>query len=147
MEVIFTQDVPKMGKKYEMKAVSDGYALNFLIPRGLAETATAKAKGRVEVMKKQMDVEKKVQEELLAKNMKEIAGMSLKLTEKANEKGVLFAQIHKPEIVAAAKAQARIDLLPDFIVLEKPIKQVGEYSIVVKAGEKEAKFKLVVEAK
>lgn len=146
MKVVLLKDVKGVGKKYETKNAADGYAMNFLIPKGLAETATEGALKRSEFLKTQDAAERKVQEDLLMKNLKSLEGVVLKLTEKANEKGNLFAQIHKPEIVKAAKEQAKIDLIEDLIELAKPIKEIGEHEIVVKVQDKVAKFKLVIEA-
>ena len=79
-------------------------------------------------------------------NLKEIDGVLITIKEKANEKGHLFAQIHKPEIVKALKEQKKIDVIADFIDLEKPLKEVGSHEIVVKVQDKTAKFNLVIEA-
>lgn len=144
MKIILLQDVPKVGKKYDVKNVSDGYALNLLIPKGLAETATSAALKKVEKLKKADEAGKKVQEDLLLMNLKEIEGVTLEISEKANEKGHLFASVHKAEIIAHMKADKHVDLLPDFIVLEKPIKQVGEHEINLKVKDKSAKLKLII---
>ena len=144
MKVILLKDIPKLGQHLDVKDVSDGYALNMLIPRGLVEAATERSLKRVEQMKKEKDAERKIQEDLLEKNLKEVGALQITLTEKANEKGHLFAQIHKEEISRAIKTQSRLDILPEFIMLEKPIKEVGNHEIEVRVGEKKAKFKVVV---
>lgn len=146
MKVILNHDISKVGKKYEVKDVADGYALNFLIPKGLAETATPKAMKRLDGLKAVLTAERKVQEDLLAKNIKSIDGVRLEMEEKANDKGHLFAGLHTDQIVPALKKQTGIDVLPEFILLEKPIKEVGEHSIEVKVGDKSAKFTLVITA-
>jgi large subunit ribosomal protein L9 len=87
-----------------------------------------------------------VQEDLLLMNLKAIEGVTLEISEKANEKGHLFAGVHKEEIIAHMKKDKHIDLLPDFIVLEKPIKEVGEHSVEIKVKDKSAKLKLVITA-
>jgi len=53
MKVILNKDIPKVGKKYEVKNVADGHALNFLIPHGLAVAATAGALKKLEIIKSQ----------------------------------------------------------------------------------------------
>ena len=146
MKVVLLKDVPKLGKKFEIKEVSDGHALNFLIPNGFAETGTEKSLKKVEVMKVKEAAELKIQEDLLKKNLKDLSGVTIEMTEKANEKGHLFAGIHKNEIIPALKAQTRLDILPEHIMLEKPIKEVGEFEIEVKVQDKIAKFKLVVKS-
>lgn|SRR3989338_6983930 len=144
MKVILLQDVTKIGKKYEEKVVADGYAINFLIPKGLAEIATSSAVKKNQNLKAYSVVEKKIQDDLLSMNLKSIEGLTLEIKEKANEKGHLFAGIQKKEIVAKLKSEKRIDLLPEFIMLDKPIKEVGEYVIEIKVKDKTAMLKLVV---
>ena len=146
MKVILLKDAKNIGKKYDVKDVSDGFALNALFPQGIAEVATAVSLKKLEVLKSRDMEERKIQENLLQKNMKAIGALKIVMKEKANEKGHLFAQIHKEEIVKAVKEQSELDILPDFIVLEKPIKEVGEHKIEVKAGEKSAVFALTVES-
>ncbi len=147
MKVILNHDIPKVGKKYDVKDVADGYALNFLLPKGMAETATPKAMKKLDGLKATLAVERKVQEDLLAKNLKSLDGVRLEMEEKANDKGHLFAGLHTDQIVPALKKQTGVDVLPEFILLDKPIKELGEHSIEVKVGEKSAKFTLVITAK
>lgn len=144
MKIILLQDVAKVGKKYDVKTVSDGHALNLLIPKGLAITADASAIKRVEKLKSEDTAHKKIQEDLLLMNLKAVEGVTLEISEKANEKGHLFAGVHKTEIIAHMKADKHIDLLPDFIVLDKPIKEVGEHEIDLKVKDKSVKLKLII---
>ena len=146
MKVVLLHDVAKLGKKYEVKNVSDGHAINFLMPKGLVEIANEGNMKKVEGLKAIHEAEGKIQMDLLLKNLGDIKDTVVTLKEKANEKGHLFAAIHKPEIIAALKAQTRLDIAPDYIVLEKPIKAIGEHMVEVKVGDKSAEFKLVIEA-
>lgn len=147
MKVILTKDVSKLGKRFDIKEVSSGYALNLLIPQGLALTATPDAIKRVEIEKKKIDGERKVQEELLAKNIQDLEAVTLTVVGKANAKGHLFAGLHTEEIAKEVQKQTGLQVDPSFIQLEHAIKEVGEHTIEVKAGEKSAKFKLVIAAK
>ncbi|MEI6397044.1 MAG: 50S ribosomal protein L9 [Candidatus Taylorbacteria bacterium] len=144
MKVILLKDVKKIGKRYDIKDVSDGYALNLLIPQGLAISATPEAVKRIGLLKSRMSAEDKVQEELMAKNIKSLESVVLTIVSKANEKGHLFAGLHNEAIAAELASQAHVQVDPSFIQLEHPIKEVGEYSVEVRAGGKSAKFKLVV---
>jgi large subunit ribosomal protein L9 len=147
MKVVFLKDVPKMGKKYDIKEVADGYAQNFLFPKKLAEVADKNAEKRIEKMKKSEMELKKVNEAILKKNLKELEETSITLTEKASEHGHLFASIHKEEISAKLKELAGLDIPPEYIDMDKPIKEIGEHEIHVAMGGKKGKFKVVVEAK
>ncbi len=146
MKIILLKDIKNIGTKYDVKNVSDGHAINHLIPQGVAEVATVANLKKVEILKTHAVEDMKIQENLLMKNMKAIAALKITIAEKANEKGHLFAQIHKEDIAKAVKAESHLDLLPDFITLEKPIKEVGEHRVDVKAGDKNAYFTLIVEA-
>jgi large subunit ribosomal protein L9 len=147
MKVIFTKDVPKVGRKYETKEIADGYASNLLIPRGLAIVATPEAIRRIELEKSKIEGERKVQESLALKNLKELEGITVTMVEKANDKGHLFAGLHKAEIIPALLKQTRLEISPESLMLDKPIKEVGKHTIEVKIKDKSAKFILSVEAK
>src|SRR3989344_5487537 len=144
MRVIFLKDVPRVGKKYDIKEVNDGYAVNFLLPRRLAEAATLKAVAELEIRKKEIVIEREVQESLLLKNLEEIRGKTIIMKGKANEQGNLFSAIHKKEILEAMKDQHHADIMEEFIVLEKPIKAVGEFEIPISIKGKKSSFKLIV---
>jgi len=135
MKVILKKDVPKLGIKYEVKEVSAGYARNFLFSRGLAEQATDKIIKSVEIKRKQATQEKEISQDILEKNLGEINGIRLTIQEKANEKGHLFAGVHKEEVVKILKEQKHIEIPAELIGLEHPIKEIGEHKIPVKDKE------------
>jgi len=144
MKVILLQDIQKVGKKYDIKEVASGYATNFLIPKKLAETATAKKEKGMEVKRAERKAEQKIQDDLLDKNIDALGKVSIEIREKTNDKGHLFKGIHKEEIVRALKEQAHIDLNPEHIVLEQPLKETGEFKIGVTTGDTKAKFTLTI---
>ena len=83
MQVIFLKDVPRVGKRYDIKNVNDGYAINFLFPRKFAEPATPKSIAELEKRKKEVVIEKEVQESLLEKHLSEIKGKIITLHKKS----------------------------------------------------------------
>src|SRR3989344_2114384 len=152
MKVIFLQDVVRVGKRHDIKEVNDGYAMNFLIPRKLAELATPRATAELEKRMKNITIEKEVQEDLLMKNLEEIKGKIVHIQAKTDEKGHLFSKIHDKDIVEAMKNEHHADISKEFIVLEKPIKEIGELDIPIEipapsvAGKgKKSSFKLIIE--
>jgi len=145
MKVIFLQDVPRVGKKYDIKEVNDGYAVNFLLPRKLAEVATSKAVAQLEMRQKEIVIEREVQESLLLKNLEEIKGKTIVIKAKADEKGHLFSGIKNKEIVEEMKKQNHADISEELIALEKPIKEIGEFDIPISIRGKKSSFKLIVE--
>ncbi len=146
MKVIFLKQVPRVSKKYDVKDVADGYALNFLFPQGIAEMATEKSLARLEKLKEANTASEKVQADLLAKNLESLKEITLTIDAKANEKGHLFAAIHKDELAVLLSEQTKINIPESSIELPKALKEVGEYNIEVKAGENSASFKVVVNA-
>ena len=147
MKIILLKDVAKLGRKYDVKDVAEGFALNMLIPRGLAEIATTQGIKKVEAMKSADITDKKIQAELLLKNLEVIKSLTLTMKEKANEKGHLFAGVTKEMLVAEILKVTRLHLDPESIVLEKPIKEVGEHKVRVEVLDKHAEFGVVIEAK
>ncbi|MBE7012946.1 MAG: 50S ribosomal protein L9 [Ruminococcaceae bacterium] len=126
MKVIFIQDVKGQGKKGEEKNIADGYARNFLLPRGLAIEATAanlnnlKGQKQSEAYRKEQDM--KAAEEIKSKLEK----ITVKITAKAGEGGKLFGSVTTKDIADALKAQHGIDIDKRKIVLDSDIKTTGE---------------------
>jgi len=140
MQIILLRDVPKIGRKYDVKDVSDGYALNWLFPRALATVATASG------IQKNDLVERQIQGELLSKNLETIKNITLNLKEKANDKGHLFAGVTKEMLALEILKIARLNIDPESIQLPKPIKEVGEYQITIEALGKKAEFTVLIES-
>ncbi len=146
MKVILLKDVAKIGRKFDIKNVADGFALNHLIPQGSAKIATDSEIKKIESLKTIMLAEKKIQEDLLIKNLAQINEKEVVIKAKANSKGHLFAQLHANEIIEAIKKSIGADIHPDFLVLDKHIKETGPHDLVVRVGDKKAVIKLTVEA-
>ncbi len=145
MKVVLLKDVPKLGKKFDIKNVADGHALNSLIPQGLAAVATDGVVKRIEAEKAVLEEKRKKEEAELAKNLDAVKALQLTIVAKANPKGHLFSAIHKADIATEIR-KAGIAIGADFISLDKPIKEVGEHTIEVVAGGKSARCKLNVVA-
>src|SRR4051812_45489306 len=131
MKIIFLKDVPRVGKRHEVKDVNDGYARNFLIPNGLAEPATPQTIKDLEKRKQNIEIERQMETKLLEKYLNEIKGKTITIKGKANDQGHLFSAIHKKEITDALKEQHNAEVNENFINLPKPIKEVGEHEIPI----------------
>jgi large subunit ribosomal protein L9 len=147
MKIILLKDINKIGRKYEIKNVSDGHAINLLIPQGLAVAATGEALKRVEREKATMEINRKVREDLIAKNIADLKDQTVTISGKANAKGHLFAGLHADVIAKEVEKQTRLQIDPEFIKLDHPLKEVGEHIVEVSVGGKTGKFKLVIEGK
>lgn len=132
MLVLLKQDVKGSGKAGEIVKVSDGYARNMLLPRGLAVEAT---EGNIRAAEKQKErqiqkaAEEKAAAEALAESLKE---KSVTISAKAGEGGRLFGAITSKDIADAVKEQLDIEIDKKKIDLESPIKNVGTYSASLK---------------
>lgn len=146
MKVIFLVDVPRVGRKHDVKEVNGGYAMNFLIPRKLAVVATPQAVAELELRKQEIIVEREVQDELLGKNLESIKDKVVHLKAKADEKGHLFSGIHKKDLVEALRSEHRAEIHEDFLVLDKPIKELGEFTVPIQIRGKNSSVKVVVES-
>lgn len=145
MKIVFLKDVPRVGKKYEVKEVADGYGRHLVMQR-IAESATKDVLARIQNKMATDATFKKVHTEILMKNLESLSGATITLQGKANEKGHLFASIHKDEILAELKRSVRIDMHPDYVILNRPLKEVGVYEIPVVIEKNRTTFKVVVEA-
>jgi len=141
MRVILLQDVIGVGRKYEVKTISDGYARNFLIPKKLAQIATSSALKAIEAQKIRAEQERAIQKDILEKNLESLNGARIEIERKANEKGHLFDSVDKKEISQILKDN-HLEVSPEMVELDKPIKEIGEHKI--KIGDKE--FILIVKA-
>ena len=143
MKIILLKDAPKIGQKYDIKEVSDGFARNFLFPKNIAVMATPKTLKNIEEQKKASETEKKIHEDLLVKNIEDLKDVKITIEEKANKLGHLFAGIHKDKIAYEIKKQTHLDI-PSEIIDTDNIKEVGEHNINIVYKSKKIAFKLIV---
>jgi large subunit ribosomal protein L9 len=146
MKVVLIKDVRDMGLKGSVIEVSDGHAINFLLPRKMAIAASAKNVEEASLRQKQNEDRKAIDVELLKQNIASLNEKRIVLIMKANDKGHLYEAVAAPEIIKAAKDQADIDLPAEAVKLEKPIKEVGEYKVSVSGSGVSGEFTIVVEA-
>ncbi len=144
MKIILLKDVPKMGRKFDVKEISDGYALNFIIPKGLGMKATAEALSKLEKDKKENEVKIKITEDLFRKDIESVSKETVKISAKANENGHLFAGISAKELSEEIEKQTRVKIDPSFIVLDKPIREVGDFILDINAHNIKGKVKVEV---
>ena len=144
MKVLLTADVKGKGKTGDIVNVSDGYASNFLLPRGMAVPADANNMHAAQV-KKNADAHRL---EMQRKNAKaladEMSGLTVKVYAKAGD-GRLFGSVGVSEIAQALKTQYDITVDKKKIRLEEPIKTLGLTEVSAHLYEKtDSKFKVEV---
>ena len=134
MKVILLQDVKGQGKKGQLIDVSDGYGRNFLLPRKLAQEATADNINTMKMNDKALQEKRqKEREEALALS-KVLKEMTLTVMAKGGGAGRLFGSVTNAEISDALAKQHKIQLDKRKIVLKDPIKNVGTYTVTCKLG-------------
>lgn len=148
MKVILLKDVKGIGRRFEEKQVSDGHAANFLIPKKLAVVAGSSAAAQIEELKKQEGAHRDKEAQAIAESIAQIAGVEIKVQEKANNKDHLFAALNAEKLSLLVKKEQGIDIPPSHIALEHPIKELGTFTVPVRVpGGKETHFTLIVEGK
>jgi large subunit ribosomal protein L9 len=129
MKVIFLSDVRNVGKKYEIKEVSDGYARNFLFPNRFAETATPAAVKKVEAMKAEYEKEDRELLAHLGSLAAKISATKLRFAVKTDRSGAVFGSVNKESILKAMREHKLIGAERVDIDLKYPLKEVGEYTV------------------
>jgi large subunit ribosomal protein L9 len=131
MEVILKEDIVNLGKIGEVVRVRDGYARNYLLPRGLVLEANKKNLKTFEHHKKIVgDQKQKIMRQAQAVG-DQLAGVALTLTMRAGEEGKLFGSVTNIQIEKALKAKG-LNVDRRKIHLDEPIKAIGEYDVPVR---------------
>ena len=130
VEVILRKDMRNLGRAGEIVKVKDGYARNYLIPKGIAYIATKENIKKWEQEKarivRQLEKEKASAQELAQK----ISDVSINIVAEANEEETLYGSITETHIANALKEEG-IDVPKDAIVLPVPIKKLGIYNVEI----------------
>lgn len=132
MKVILLKDVKDLGKAGEIKELADGYARNYLIPRGMAAEATKEKLKENE--EKNLKAQKTKQKELAqAEELKaELDGKSIAISLKTGGGDKLFGAVTTKEIAELIEKQLQLKVDKKKIEIDEPIKHLGEYSVSIK---------------
>lgn len=132
MIVILKRDVKGTGKAGDVVKVSDGYARNMLLPKGLAEEATKNNVHTLEKAREKREEEEKKAKAAAEKQAEEMKNMKVEIVTKAGEGGKLFGSITTKDIADALMEQHGINIDKRKIVLDQPIKEIGVKRVKVK---------------
>jgi len=149
MEVILREDIPGVGYKNDLVNVKNGYARNYLIPKGMAVLATETAKKVLAEDKKQ----KAHKEEKILKEAEELGkaleALKVKIAAKAGTSGKIFGSVNDVQLVNAIKEQHNFDIdRKDINVDGDSIKELGEYTAKIRLHKEvvaEVKFEVFAE--
>ena len=132
MIVILLKDVKGRGKAGDVVKVSDGYARNMLIPKGLAKEATEGNVKNLEKQKALMEEKRQQDKEKAEQLAKTLETSIVKIVTKGGESGRLFGSITSKDVADELKKQHNITIDKKKFVMENPIKATGDYEIEVK---------------
>lgn len=132
MNVILKNDIPNLGNKDDIVAVKNGYARNYLIPKGYAINATAQAKKvHAEILRQRAHKEEQLKEAAL-KMAEELKDVSLTIGAKTSTKGKIFGSVNTIQIAEALIAKGFTLERKNISIKDDLIKEIGSYSATVK---------------
>ena len=128
MKIIFLKDVKNVGRRGEIKEVSDGYAKNFLLPQGIAKLATAEVINNINQARIAIENEVAKEKEKI-KQLESEEKLEFKL--KTGKKGEVYGSVTREEIIKTLRQKNYSDIE---VLLQKPLKQVGEHAVDISYG-------------
>ena len=131
MQVILKEEIEKLGKIGDIVVVADGYARNFLIPKNLAIEATPKNIKRIEHEKRLIAEKLKKAKKEAEDVAKRFAEITVTISVQVGEEGKLFGSVTTMDIAATLEKEG-IPVERKKILLENPIKELGEYTVPIK---------------
>ena len=147
MKVVLLKDVPGIGGKGAVKNVSDGYAMNRLIPQKFAAPATEE---KLAELKKQEESRKKevlAQENVWDKQARLLQNARVTVRVEANDKGHLYRQLPPSTIVERVKKELGVELVEKTLLLKEAIKSLGRVDAEIQLGKKKVPLTIFVERK
>lgn len=147
MEVILSQDVPKLGKLGDVVKVKEGYARNFLIPRKLACVATGGNLKRIEQFQKKRKIEQEQQKTEAQQLAEKLNNLSCTISVEVNDLEKLYGSVSELDIAKALETEG-FPIDKKQIILEKPIEELGIFEVGIRLHpEVTAKIRLWVTKK
>ena len=146
MRIILRQDVDELGLEGDIVNVANGYGRNYLIPKGMGLEASPQNIKALELQSKKIEVRRVKAREAAEKIKQKVEGTVLTLSQKSGEEGKLYGSVTSMDIASALEKQ---DIVIDRrkVLLEKPIKSLGEFEVPVKIyPEITALIRVVVES-
>lgn len=146
MKIVILKDLKELGKKGDIKEVSNGYAQNFLIPQGFGRPATQTVLKDLDKRKQLKQKKNRKQAEKNKEVFKKLEGMSIGVRAKADDKGHLFGSVTADQILQRLKKKGLV-IEKNKIKIPEQIKRLGNYKIIVELdSEHKTEIHLIVEA-
>ncbi|HUF33625.1 MAG TPA: 50S ribosomal protein L9 [Acidimicrobiales bacterium] len=132
MKVILRADVAELGKRGDVLDVADGYARNFLVPKGLAMKASEGAIAQASLMRRSRDTKDAADRGVAEEVARQLVPRVIQLEAKAGAEGKLFGSVTAIDIAEAVQAQTGIELDRRKLVIEEPIRELGTHRAIAK---------------
>lgn len=132
MDIILTEDVPKLGEMGDVVKVAPGYGRNYLIPQGLAIPATLGNKKELDHQLAIIDKRKMKEREAAQKILGEVDSVSITVSQRVGEEDTLFGSVSNREIARILAEQTGQEIHRKQVMLDKPITELGIYGVNVK---------------
>ena len=131
MKIILLDDVPKLGRRGEVRTVADGYARNYLIPQRLALLASPSNLKNIEQIKKRHEAHAEKEKIDAQAQARAIEALTVSLTRQASEDGHLYGSVNAHDLVAIL-ARHGVSVEKRRIALDLPIKALGDHTVPVR---------------
>lgn len=132
MRIVLRSDVANLGHKGDLVEVADGYARNYLVPRGLAMQATRGIARQADAMRRSRTVRDTKEREGAEALARQLAAKRIEIRARAGEGGRLFGSVTTTDLAEALHAQAGVDLDRRKMHLDEPIKTLGVHEVPVR---------------
>ena len=132
MKVVLRADVEHLGQKGDLVDVADGYARNFLVPRGLALRATSGIQKQADAMRRNRDARDRREREAAQAIADQLVAPTIQIQARAGEGGRLFGSVTSSDIAAAVLDQIGIEVDRRHIALDEPLKELGVSDLAVR---------------
>ncbi len=143
MRIVLHETVPGLGNRGDLVEVADGFARNSLIPKGLAQQASAGVEAQAATMKKNWQLRNAKEREAAEEIARVLVSRPIEVSARAGSEGKLFGSVTSADLATAIEEQAGVQLDRKMIELGEPIRSIGSHSVTVKAHS-EVEFPIMV---
>jgi large subunit ribosomal protein L9 len=144
MKLLLRSDVDGVGKRGDIVEVADGYARNYLVPKGFAITASPGVQAQADSMRRSRDLKDAADRGAAEEIAKTLVPAVITVTSRASGEGKLFGSVTSHEILEAVQAQTGVELERKHLQLDEPIKTVGTHHVPAKLHS-DVQFQITVE--
>lgn len=132
MKVVLRSDIRDLGKKGDVLDVADGFARNYLVPRGLALKASTGAEGQAKAMRRSRDVKDATERSAGEEIARQLVPKVITIAARAGGAGKLFGSVTAQDVTEAVRAQMGIELDRRKVHIDEAIREVGTHRVTVK---------------